>query len=144
MAPARLDHAHPLIRHKIGDGAAQKIRLGHKVGIENGNEFAVGFIQTMAQGSGLVALPVGAAHMADVQALRRVVGHPPGGQRHGGIGRIVEHLNVQAVSRVVEGGGGINHAFHHVLLVVERQLHRHAGPLGRGGRGRGQAAGVGP
>ncbi|OFV87115.1 MAG: hypothetical protein A3D93_06030 [Acidobacteria bacterium RIFCSPHIGHO2_12_FULL_67_30] len=59
------------------------------------------------------------------------------GDADGVVGRIVEHLDLQAVARVVERRHRVNQALDDVLLVVERQLygyHRPLGGLGRDGR----------
>ncbi|GAA4387758.1 hypothetical protein GCM10023186_33710 [Hymenobacter koreensis] len=47
------------------------------------------------------------------------------------VGGIVEHLNVQPLARIIQGGGGVNHALHHIQLVINRELHRYQGPFGK-------------
>jgi hypothetical protein len=140
VAPAGLHHANVVVLQKEGNGAAQEVGRGHEVGVENGNELAVGALQAVAQGPGFVALPGGPAHVAQAAGPARRGRPRAPRQAHGGIGGVVEHLNVQQLGRVVEGGGGVDYPLHHVLLVVEGQLHRDAGPgsgLGGNRQGRG-------
>ena len=65
VGPARLDHA-DLGIGEIGQRAAQEIRRGQEIGVEDGDEFAGGGLQAFGQRAGLVAFAIGA-----MQVLRR-------------------------------------------------------------------------
>ena len=58
-------------------------------------------------------------------------------QTSGLVGRVVEHRDLQPVSRVVDRAGGLDDPFRHVGLVVHGQLHgdrrERLEGLGRGG-----------
>ena len=57
------------------------------------------------------------------------------------VGRVVEHLDLEQLLRVADGGDGLQQPVHHVHLVVERELDRHA-RAAVAGRGRRQRAPV--
>ena len=50
------------------------------------------------------------------------------------VGRIVEHLNVEQLARIIESRDGFDQPLDHVALVVDRQLHGNLGPVGDFGR----------
>jgi hypothetical protein len=62
--------------------------------------------------------------VADVDPDASRLGDGAGDDRRGLVGRVVEHLDLEAITRIVERADGFDDATAHVELVVDRDLHR--------------------
>src|SRR6266699_2471322 len=105
IRPARLHHADfatAIGIHEIRNRAAEKIRLGEKISIEDGDEFALRGFQAVFEGAGLVALAVGAMDISDRRALRGVALDAGASDFAGLVGGVVKDLHVKEFGRVVE------------------------------------------
>jgi hypothetical protein len=63
----------------------------------------------------------------DVHTARPLKLHARSGQRRGAIGRIVQHLNLQAIRRPVQIRRRVDDALDDAGFVIQRELHRHDG-----------------
>ncbi len=94
MAPAHLHHA-DIGRGEKMDGVLQEMLMGNEVGVEHGDELALGHFHAFFQGAGLVTLAVLAVQVGDVQALLLVLFDAARGDGHGLVGGIVQDLYLQ-------------------------------------------------
>src|SRR5439155_3834230 len=128
--------------HEIRNGAAEKISLGEKVGVENGDEFALGGFQTVFQGSGFVTFAIGPMNVDDGHALCGVALDASASDVAGLVGGIVEDLHVEEVPRVVETRNSFDEPLDDVALVEDGQLHSDARPIRDRRRSRGDIFGI--
>jgi len=132
IRPACLHHADfaaAIGVHEIRNGEAKKIGFGEKVGVEDGDEFALGGFQAVFQGAGFVAFAVGAVDVYDGHALRGVALDASAGDFACLVGGVVQHLHVEQFGRIVEARDGFDEALNDVALVEDGQLHGDAGPI---------------
>ena len=94
VGPAGLDHA-DLGIGQIGQRAAEEIRRGQEVGVENSDEFTSGGVQAFCQRAGLVAFAIGAMQILCVEAERLMAFDAGARNLLGLVGGIVEHLNLE-------------------------------------------------
>jgi len=113
--------------------------VGAEVGVEDRDELARRTLQPGDQGAGFEAGAVGAAHVLDVEPIGEARDRG-GGQRHGAVGRVVEHLDLELVRGPVEAPHGGDEVFDHGGLVVQRQLDRNGGAVVAGDDGSGPPA----
>ncbi len=140
VRPAPLHHADFGI-DEIGNHAAQKIRRGQKICVEDGHEFAGRGLQTLGERAGLVSGAVSAMQIVNRQAQRLIALHARARHLPRFVGGIVEHLNVQQLARIIEARHCIHQALDHVALVVDGKLYGNLGPLGDRGRRAGNVLG---
>ena len=146
IGPARLHHADltaALRIHEVGNGAEQKIRFGEKVGVEDGDEFALGGFQPVFQSAGFVAFAVAAMEVNDSHALCGVALHTGSSDFAGLIGGVVQHLHVEQLGWVVEARHSFDETLNDVALVEDGQLNGDARPIGHRRRSRGEVLGIG-
>src|SRR5213594_179529 len=132
IRPARLDHADfaAAIRiHEIGNGAAKKIGLGEKVGVEDGDEFALGLFQAVFQRPGFVAFAVGAVNVNDGHALGGMAFNACASNFAGFVGGVVQHLHFEQFRWIVESGNGFDEALDDVAFVEDGKLHGDPRPV---------------
>ncbi len=128
VAPARLHHGELRIR-EIRDGAAEKIGGRNKIGVEDGDVFSARGFQPFLQRSGLETLAIVAMNVADGNAECLVAFDAIASDFLRFVGRIVEHLNIEQLARVIELRNAFDEALDHVALVVDRKLDGDARPL---------------
>src|SRR5690606_4320939 len=93
---------------------------------EDRDQLARGAAKPVGERAGLVALALPPAHVCDLEI---------GGQRaevfgddaRRVVGRVIEHLHLETIARVVEPGDRIEQAPDHETLVEDRQLYGDAG-----------------
>ena len=107
---------------EVGYRGLQKIRRRQEVGVEDGNEFALGREEALGQGARLVTPSMAAPDVSDVMAGRPESGHQIGRERGGFVGRIVQDLDFVAIVGIIERANGQQKPLHHVLLVEDGQL----------------------
>ena len=124
MRPARLHHADARIG-EVMDGPQQKIFRGSEVGVENGDELTLRRLHPFRQSARLEARAVGSMMVADRITQRRIPFDQPASHVDGLIGRVVQHLDVQLFPGILQLADRVQQALDYVLLVKNRQLHRH-------------------
>src|ERR1019366_2757099 len=120
MRPASLHHAHLGIG-EVMDALQQKVGGRNKIGVKNGDEFSLRRFQSFRQGSGLVALAIVAVQVLDRMSQGGVALYQNAGDFNGFVGRVVEQLDVEFLSWIVEPADGVEQPVHHVLFVKDRQ-----------------------
>jgi len=129
VPPARLHHADFLVGEVV-DHLLEVVRCRLEVGVENADVLALGGGHAFVQSAGLEAVAVRAVAVVDVVALGLQIGGKLLGVRGGFVRGIVQHLDLQAVARVVQGADGAQQVFHHVELVENGELHGDDGQFG--------------
>jgi hypothetical protein len=100
VLPAGLDH--PDLRVlEPGERLLEEVPVGDEVGVEDRDVFARGGFEPLAERAGLVPRAVAPAEVVDPVAAFPVEGHPFGGDPDGFVRGIVEHLDLEAVLRVI-------------------------------------------
>jgi hypothetical protein len=134
VPPARLHHPHFGIG-KLRQGALQEVGGSDEVGVEDGDELAARDMEPRFEGPGLVADPVDAVQILDVEALGGEAAHGQLGDLPRLVGRIVEHLNLEPVLRVVQRADRLDQPVDDVHLVEDGELNRNDGQrVGQGQR----------
>jgi len=121
VAPARLDHAHA----GIGEGrhdAPQEVHRGHEVGVEDREQLAMGDAHPGGERAGLEAAAAQPTDVAHVDPARAMARDRRRRALAGVVGRVVEHLDLEAAGRVVERRRGADQPLDDVALVVDREL----------------------
>ena len=115
----------------------EDLRRRHEVGVEDQHELAGRALEARVERPRLEAGAVAAVQVVDVEALRAVVLDGAARDPGGGVGRVVEHLDLEQLLRVAERGDRGEQPVDDVHLVVDRELDRdprqHRGQRGRRG-----------
>ena len=122
VRPARLHHADSGLG-KVVDDLHEPVGRGHKVGVEDGDELALGHLEAGVERAGLEAVTIGAVDVDDGMAQRGVAVDDGGGNLAGFVGRVVEHLDFELFARIFHGADRLNQAVDDELLVEDGQLH---------------------
>ena len=122
VRPARLHHA-DLGIGEVMDALHQKVGRRNKIGVKDGDEFALCRFQSCLQSARLVALAIVAVQVNHWISQGGVALHQKAGDLNGFVGRVVEQLDVEFFPRIVEPADGVEQPVHHVLLVKDGQLH---------------------
>jgi len=146
VGPAGLDHADAGVGELVDD-AADPVGPGDEVGVEDGDEIALGDFEAFLEGSGLEAVAVGAMDVVDGLGRKSfgasgIALHDGLGDDGGFVGGVVEELDLEAVARVVEAAAGVDEAVDNELLVIDGELDGDEGEL-IVGEARGRFFGVG-
>jgi len=128
VPPARLDAADARLG-QVRDGLSQEGGLGDKIGVQDGDQLAPGGAQAGGQGPGLVPGAHVARQVDDLEALPPQAIHGVRDELARLVGRVVEHLHLEPVARVVEGRDGVQEAPGGVFFVIDRQLEGDGGPV---------------
>src|ERR1044072_180517 len=128
VRPAHLRAAHERVCEEVNE-LAQAVGARHEVGVEDGGPLALRRLQAVLQRAGLEARAVFAVDVSDVEAFGAVAGDFARRTLARLVGRVVEHLNLKAVARVVYRRHGGEQALNDVDLVEERELHGDARQL---------------
>src|SRR5260370_33741861 len=78
VSPARLHHTDLGAAagiDEIWNGAAEEIRFGDKVGVKDGDEFALRSLEAVFQGAGLVTFAIAAVNVHDTHAFAHLAFH---------------------------------------------------------------------
>jgi hypothetical protein len=84
------------------DHLHQPARRRNEVGIEDGHELAFGHFEPRIQSAGLEAMTVGAMNVNDRVAQRGVAVDDTGRHGHGFVGRVVQHLDLELLARILD------------------------------------------
>ncbi len=129
VRPAGLDHARIGPGEQRSDGPAQEVGFRPEVRVKDGRELGVHLRQAPGQRPRLEAGAVSPVQHADIGAICAMLGSRR--LRNGGrvVGRIVEHLDHEAVPGVVEVHRRCNQPLDHVAFVEDGQLDDDCRPL---------------
>ena len=125
VGPAGLHHADFRIGQMV-DSAHQKIFRRNKVGVEYGNELALRGLHALGQRTRLEAFAIGAMMIGDGKAARSVLLDQSLSDRLGFVGRIVKHLNIEFLERILQAADRIQQSLNHELFVEDGKLYRHS------------------
>ena len=128
MTPAGLDHADLWIGEKM-DRVLKQIWRRNKIGVEDANKLARGRFESGCERSRLESGPINAMNQLNIEAaLPQFVGarssHFPCI-----VGGIVQDLDLQQFSRIIELADRAQKAFHYVNFVKNRKLNGHSRQL---------------
>lgn len=123
VAPARLHHGNLRVGEVAGDGP-HEIGLRDEVGVEDGDQLALGDLHPVLEGAGLVAHAVGPVDVHRVEPAIAQALDVGARDRARLVGRVVEDLDLQLARRVVHLGDRLEQALHHGGLVEQRELDR--------------------
>ena len=145
VGPAGLDHADAGLGEVVDD-AEEPVGWGDEVGVEDGDELALGGFEAFFEGAGFVAVAVGAVEIVDglggeAFGAGGVAGDDGGGDVFGFVGGVVEDLDFEAVAGVVETADGVEEAVDDELLVEDGELDGDEGQV-RGAEAGGRLGGV--
>src|SRR5215472_13948660 len=113
VRPASLDH--PNFRFgEVRQREAQKVGRWKKISVEDGDEFALRGLKPCGERASLVAGAVGAMQVLYWQAQRLVAFDTRARDLAGFVCRIVEHLNVQQLARVIKARDRVHQTLDHV------------------------------
>ncbi len=129
VTPARLHEGQARVGQQNRHRAPEEVAGRHEVGVEQRHEFALGKLQTVGQGPGLVTGPGAPSNVPDVHARCTPASDGHGHERDRLVGRVVEHLDLQLAGRIVERDGSGHQPFGHIQLVEDGQLHGHRRPV---------------
>ena len=121
VSPARLHHA-DLGVGEVVHRRHQEVGLRDEVGVEDRDVGAARHLHGGLERAGLVAGAVGAVDVLDVEAVGGMTAHGGRGDGAGLVGRVVEHLDLELLARVVDGADRVHEPVDHVHLVEDRQL----------------------
>jgi hypothetical protein len=119
MTPASLNECHVAVL-KVRDGAANKVWWRHEVGVEYGDELAGGWGETLGKRTGPVTSALGPLHVGGVGAQTRCPCNSFGNDPWRLISRIVEDLDLQAVSGIIERARRLDYPLADIQLVIDR------------------------
>jgi hypothetical protein len=114
---------------EVGDDALQGARFGQEIGVEDGDEFPVCALEAVLQGAAFVALPVRSPDVLNVHATGTRASDSAADDLGGDIVGVVQDLDLQAVSGIIERSDGRNQAFGDEAFVVDRELDGDSGPV---------------
>ena len=129
VGPTRLHHADPGLGEMM-DGAQQEIFRGHEVGVEYGDELAFRGLHTFRQGPRLIAFAVAAMVIADWASPGGIALDQVAGDGLGFVRRIIEHLNVELVRRVIHAANRVQQPLDDEPLVKDGKLDGHPRKIG--------------
>ena len=121
VSPACLNDPHPRMG-EIMNRAAQVVRLGRKISVEDADELASHRGHAFVHGTCFVAVPARAVPVFDLESLLAQFHRVGFTDFRRLVGRVIENLNLQFLLRVIERADGGHELIHHVRLVEDRQL----------------------
>jgi hypothetical protein len=137
MPPAGLDHADLRIGEKMNRPLKQ-VRRRDEVGVENANKLTGSRFEPDCERTGLESGPVDAMNQLNIEAALPQFFGARRSHLARIVGRIVEHLDLQQISRVIELTDRTQKALHDVNFIKNRKLNRYFWQLpelpGRNGR----------
>src|ERR1700730_13060858 len=124
MPPPRLNHANSRIGEKI-NCALEQARLRNKIGVENTDKLAFRGVESDSERTRLETSAIDAMNELDVEAAPAQFVRARGGDLARIVGRIIQHLNLEKLSRIIQFANRPQQALDHVNFVKDRQLHCH-------------------
>src|SRR6266849_8674383 len=124
MSPTRLDHSNFRIGEKI-NGALEQVGLRDKIGVENTDKIAFGKLESCGESTRFEASAINAMDELDIETAPAQFVRAGRSQFPSIIGRIIQHLNLEKLPRVVQFADGAKQTLDHVNFVKDWQLHRH-------------------
>ena len=124
MPPARLDHADSRIGEKI-NRALEQVRLRNKIGVENTDKLAFRGVESNSERTRFETSAIDAMNELDVEAATPQFVRARGGDLARIVGRIIQHLNLEKFSRIIQFADRAQQTLDHVNFIKDRQLHRH-------------------
>src|SRR5260370_32377728 len=121
MPPARLDHADSRIGEKI-NRAIEQVRLRNKIGFENTDKLAFRGVESNSERTRFETSAIDAMNELDVDPAPTQFVRARGGDVARIVGRIIQHLNLEKFSRIIQFTDRAQQALDHVNLVKDRQL----------------------
>ena len=100
----------------------QEIGRRDEIGVEKRDELAARDLETGLERARLVTRPVGAVEVLDVDALGREPPDRSFGDAPCLVSRVVEHLNLEKLRRILDSAHRLDQPVGDVHLVVQRQL----------------------
>ena len=125
MAPSHLHHSDSLVG-KVVDHPAYAISTRNEVGVEDQNELTRRFFESRFQRAGFEAFAIVAMMINNVKALFEVLVYRSRSDLLRVIGRIVQHLNLEQLTRIVQLDHCLDQPLGDIHLIEQRQLHRDA------------------
>ena len=124
VPPARLHH--PDLRHraKCGIRRVRKSAVGMKSASKMAMNSPRATFRPASSAPALYPVRFGAVEVLDVDALRGEAAHRQLGDAARLVGRVVEHLDLEQLARIVDAADRLDQAVGDVHFVVERQLDR--------------------
>lgn len=122
VAPAALDQANFFVHHQVGDGLEEEVLLGHEVGVENREEFALGHFHCFFKGASLEFGAVRAVDELDVVTLGGEFCNFLLGDFVAFVGGVIQHLDFVLVLGVVDGADGFEQTLNAVGFVKDGEL----------------------
>ena len=129
VAPARLDHSHIWIGEKM-DRALEQIWFWDKIRIQDAEKLAIGRVEPDGQRACFKSGSIQAANQLDIETAPAQLFSARGGDFARIVGGIIQHLDLQQFSRIIEFTNGAEQTLDHVDFIENWQLHRHLGQLG--------------
>ena len=129
VVPPGLHHPHAGVGHR-GEEFLEEGRRGDEIGVEDEYVLTRGRFQARGERARLVAGSHAAVEHLDVHAPAPPCPRPLPGERRGLVGGVVQHLDLQVRARMAQPARRVDEPLHHVLLVENGQLNRHAGRRG--------------
>jgi hypothetical protein len=108
----------------VRDQPGEEIGRRDEVGVEDADKLAARHLEPRLERARLVAGAVLPVEVLDVDPLRGVTAHRQLGDAARFVGRVVQHLDLVQVARVVDRADRVDQTLGDVHLVVERKLDR--------------------
>jgi hypothetical protein len=119
VAPAGLDHRDLLVA-EVRHQPREEIGRRQEVGVEDGDELASRDLEAGFERAGFEAAAIRAVVVLDVDALRCEAPDGELGDAAGLVRRVVEHLDLEQLARVLDTADSVDEPVGHVHLVVQR------------------------
>jgi hypothetical protein len=124
VAPAGLHHADGRVR-EVPHHIPEEIERREEIRVEDRDQLALRHLQPVVQRPRLVAAPVDPVDVHHVDPLAPQPLHREPRDRLGLVRRVVQHLDLEEVLRVVDLRHRVDQPHRHRGLVEQRELHRH-------------------
>src|SRR4051794_16089198 len=122
MTPPRLDHPDVRIR-EVMDRALQELRLRDEVRIENAEKIALRGCESGFERASFEPGPISALDQLYIQSAVAQLGDTSLCQLLRVVGRIIQHLDLQPIARIIQTADRIEQTLDDVDLIENRQLH---------------------
>jgi hypothetical protein len=123
MTPPGLDHPDLRIGEKM-DCPLKQVWRRDEVGIENANKLTGGRFEPDRERTGLESRPIDAMNQLNIEAALSQCFRARRSHFARIVGRIVQHLDLQQISRVIELTDRTQKALHYVNFIKNRKLNR--------------------
>jgi len=124
MPPAGLDHADFRIGEKM-DRLLKQVWRRDEIGIENANKLTGSRFETDCERTGLESGPVDAMNQLNIEAALPQFFGARSSHLARIVGRIVQHLDLQTIARVIQFADRAQQSLDHINFVEDGQLHGH-------------------